>query len=322
MVTTVRGGNLQRLQPTGPFEENAKVARTLQDLAKRAGQGGASSIMFLPQKGVKYDAYAFAYHTGLAKELNIAKAPTGPLRGTVVINISGHATGGIGDKVTGWAERQLDRTGVRIGDDVKKFQALRDAAEKAASELSSDWQKTKTSVTIDVSAIPGGAGKSITLTREVFDKMQKASATSDDRELAQLASWGNDALRKHFACTNTYNVRIRTPDGKTTEMLNLPRNEPLKIEFATHIPVEIPDGTSGEVILEAWPTGSAAVGGYVEARQYKIHVGKDLFDMDKAIKGAEAYQALHPEVRWDTDHESDDLEKHHVSPSPYPYQDF
>ena len=322
MVTTVRGGNVQRLQPTGPFQENAKVARTLADLAKRANEGGASSIMFLPQKGVKFEAFAFAYHTGLAKELNIPKAPSGPLRGTVVINISGHATGGIADKVTGWAERQLGREGIRIGDDVEKFQILRRAAEKAASELQSDYQKTKSSVSIDIGGVPGGEGKSITLTREMFEKMQKASATSEDQNLAQLASWGNDALRKHFGCTNTYNVRIRTPDGKTTEMRDVPRNNPAKIELATRITVEIPEGMTGEVMLEAWPTGSAEVAGYVEARRYKIHVGKDLFDMDKAIKSAEEYQARHPEIRWDTDDESDDLDKHHVSPSPYPYQDF
>src|SRR5688572_19065180 len=108
MVTTVRpGSNLQRLMPTGPFEENAKVGRIVADLAKRANEGGASSIMFLPAKGVKFDAFAFAYHTGLAKELNIPKPPNGPLRGTVIINISGHASGSVSDRVVGWAERQF-----------------------------------------------------------------------------------------------------------------------------------------------------------------------------------------------------------------------
>src|SRR5690349_13899977 len=111
MVGQVRGAAVNRLQPTGPFEENAKVAKTLNELAKRANEGGASSILLLPQKGVKYDAFAFAYHTGLAKEMNITAAPKGPLRFTLCINISGHATGGINDRVTGWAERQLAREG-------------------------------------------------------------------------------------------------------------------------------------------------------------------------------------------------------------------
>lgn len=322
MVTTVRGGNVQRLSPTGPFEENPKVSRTVAELAKRAKEGGASSIMFLPEKAVRYEAYAFAYHTGLAKEMNIAKAPNGPLRGTVVINISGHASGGINDRVVGWAEREAAKVGVRIGDSVAAFDALRAAANKAAQELSSDYARTKQSVTIDLSGVPGGAGKSVTLKRETFDKMQKANLQSDDDELATLAHYGNEALRKQFAATNTYNVRIRTPDGKTTEMRGIPRNDPSKLEFATRIPVEIPAGTKGEVILEAWPTGSAEVAGYVEARRYKIHVGEGLFDMNKAIQNAEAYQARYPQVRWDTEHESEDIERHHVNPSPYPYQDF
>lgn len=317
MVTTVRGGNVQRLQPSGPFEENARVARTLADLARRANNGGASSIMFLPSKNVAFTAYAFAYHTGMAKEMNIPKAPTGPLRGTVVINISGHASGGINDRVIGWAEREAAKVGVRVGDDVKKWNALTAAAGAAARELQSDYQRTKQSVTIDLSAI--APGKSVTLSRAQFERIQKATMDNDDWELAQM---GNDALRKQFAATNTYNVRIRTPDGKTTEMRGIPRNNPDKIELATRIPVEIPDGTKGEVVLEAWPTGSAEVAGYVEARRYKIHIGEGLFDMDKAIKNAEAYQARYPQVRWGTDHESEDLEKHHVSPSPYPYQDF
>ena len=316
MVTTVRGGTVHRLQPSRSSEENPKVTRVLAELAKRAKDGGASSVMFLPQKGVKFDAYAFAYHTSLAKELNVLKPTAGPLHGTVVINISGHATGDTTDKVTGWAERQLAKEGIKVGLDVGKFQALRSAADKAARELSSDWQKTLKSVTIEL------GGKSLTLTRETFEKMQAANATSDDKGLAQLASWGNEALRKHFACTNTYNVRLRMPDGQTSEMRTLPRNDPATMEFATRIPIVIPAGTLGEVVLEAWPTGSAEVAGYVEARRYKIHVGKELFDANKAIEATEQYQGRHPSIRWGSAHEDDDLEKHHVSPSPYPFEDF
>lgn len=317
MVTTVRGGNIQRLQPTGPFEENPRVARTLAELAKRANNGGASSIMFLPSKNVAFTAFAFAYHTGLAKEMNIPKAPPGPLRGTVVINISGHASGGINDRVIGWAEREAAKIGVRIGDDVAKWNALTAAAGGAARELQSDYQRTKQSVAIDLSAI--APGKRVTLSRAQLERLQKATPDGDDWELAQM---GNDALRKQFAATNTYNVRIRTPDGKTTELRNIPRNDPSKIEFATRIPVEIPSGVKGEVVLEAWPTGSAEVAGYVEARRYKIHIQDNLFDMNKAVQNAEAYQARYPQVRWGTEHESEDIEKHHVSPSPHPYQDF
>jgi hypothetical protein len=315
MVTTVRGASVNRLQPTAPFEESPKVAKTLVDLAKRAQEGGASSIMFFPQKNVKFEAYAFAYHTNLAKEMNIAKPPTGAIRGTVVINISGHATGSLTDRVVAFAEKSIAAERGKIGDDATKFVALRTAVDKAVRELQSDYQRTKTSATIDLSAILGD-GKSLELTREKLDTLQKAPNDS------QIAVDGNRALRKFFASTNTYNVRIRTPDGKTIEQRNIERNNPGRIEYSTRIPVEIPEGTKGEVVLEAWPTGSAEVAGYVEARRYKIHVGEGLFDLDKAIEAAKKYQQAHPEIRWDTEHEDEDLEKNHVSPSPYPYQDF
>lgn len=317
MVTTVRGASVNRLQPTGPFEENPKVAKTLADLAKRAQDGGASSIMFLPQKGVKFEAFAFAYHTGLAKELNIPKPPKGALRGTVVVNVSGHASGGVGDRVTAWAEKAAGREGIKIGDDAAKFLALRDACEKATRELQGDFQRTKQGAMIDL-----GDGKQLELKRELFERMQQATTESTDSAVAQLAWDGNKALRKYFAATNTYNVRVRMPDGKVSETRDIPRNNPGRIEYSTRIAVEIPEGIAGEVVLEAWPTGSAEVAGYVEARRYRIHVGTDLFDLEKGVEAAEKYQAAHPEIRWDTEHEEDDLERHHVAPSPHPYQDF
>jgi hypothetical protein len=300
MVSTVHGGGATRLQPTGPFAENPKVARTLLDLAERAHSGGASSIMFLPQQGVRYDAYAFAYLTGLAKELNIPKPPKGALRGTLVINIAGDASGGLGDRVTGWAERQLAKEGVRVGLDVKRFQALRAAAQPSSS------------ITFE--------GRTISLPRATLDKMRRASLHSEDSELLQLASWGNEALRKHFACTNTYNVRLRTADGKTTHVESIPRNDPMRMEFVTRIPMQIPEG-AGDVMLEAWPTGFE-VQSYVEARRYQVHMGENLFDMKGAIETANAYQAKYPSIRWNTDHEHDDLDRQHISPSPFPYEDF
>jgi hypothetical protein len=261
---------------------------------------------------VQFEAYAFAYHTGLSKEMNIPRAPNAPIRGTVVINISGHSSGGLNDRVTGWAEREFNKLGARVGDSVKLFQELKQASDTAARALQSD--RTKTSVDIAFQ------GKTVSLPRATFDKMQQARLDSDNEELSLLAHYGNDALRKQFASTNSYQVRIQTQDGKS-ETMTFQRNNPDKIEFATRIPVEIP-GTEGQVVLEAWPNGSAGVAGYSEARRYKIHVGKDLFDLAKAEAAAKAYQAKHPEVRWDTEFESDDLDAKHVSPSPRPYQDF
>ena len=302
MLGPVRAaGGARRLAPTGPFEEHPKVQRALVELAKRAHTGGASSIMLFPQRGVKYDAYAFAYRTRLPKEMNIPSPPKGPLRATVVVNISGHAQGRVDDRVTGWAERELAQQGWLVEDDAAKFEMLRQACSAETG-----------AVVVD--------GRKLALERGLIEKMQRASVESDDPELARIASWGNDALRKHFAATNTYNVRLRTPAG-VTESFDIARNDPDRIEFATRIQIEIPP-TVGEVTVEAWPTGSAEVPSYVEARRYRVHLGRDLFDFEQAMAAAEKYQEAHPEVRWDTAHEDEDLELLRVLPSPVPYQDF
>jgi hypothetical protein len=83
---------LGALAPTRPFTENASVSSEMRTLASRSRNGGAASVMLLPESGVKYDAYAFAYHTNLGKEMNIAgSAPAGSMfRGTLVVNVSGH----------------------------------------------------------------------------------------------------------------------------------------------------------------------------------------------------------------------------------------
>lgn len=319
MAITVRGGTVQRLQPAGTFDEHPAVRSAMVDLARRAQQGGASSIMFLPQRGVGFEAWAFGYHTGMAKEMNITRASGSVLRGTIVINISGHANGGVGDRVVGWAERELSRQGVRIGDDAKRFLALRALCTAALAELQRDLPRDPAhgKASVDVTF----EGKTVALTRGLLDKISRANIDSGNAELFELAELGNGALRKLFACENSYNVRVRTADGKTSETRDIARNHAGKIEYSTRIPIELPL-VAGETIIEAWPTGSAEVAGYVEARRYRVHYGKDLFDAAKAEATAQAYQAAHPEIRWGTAHEHADLESHHVGPSPHPYQDF
>jgi hypothetical protein len=204
--------NVNRTQATGnvagiQFTENSRVSSTVADLASRAKRGGASSTTFLPAAGVKFDAYAFSYHTGKAKEMNLPQKPAdGMVRGTIVINVSGH-----------------------------------DGAERA----------------------------------------------------------------KEFAKTNSYNVCITMPDGKQIRMNNIPRNNPNDTEYATKIPIEFPY-TEGTVRVEAWPTGSAGVGGYVEGRRYNIHMGKDQFDVNKARQDAAAWERAHPNPG-----------EHETSPRPY-----
>ncbi|MBI1944571.1 MAG: hypothetical protein HYS27_02685 [Deltaproteobacteria bacterium] len=314
MLTRVRGGNVERLRAAGGFTEHPEVQRALAYLERRAGKGGASSMLFLPARGTAFQAWAFAYDTGLAKEMNITRATGDVLRGTLVINISGHASGGLSERVLGWVERELTRQGVRIGDDAKRFLALRSACDEAVRAHQAQGGH-------------GGAlevrfeGKTIALPRQLVDQMRRASIESGDAALFELAELGNDALRKVYGSENTYHVRVRTPDGKVTDLDEVPRNQPSKVEYATRMPVELPL-LPGETVIEAWPTNSAGVAGYVEARRYRIHFGKDLFDANKADAAALGYQAAHTEIRWGTTHEHDDLERNGVNPSPRPYQDF
>lgn len=193
------------------FQENSRVSSTLSDLASRAKRGGASSTTFLPAQGVRYEAYAFSYHTGKAKEMNLSQKPAdGMVRGTIVINVSGH-----------------------------------DGAERAAQ----------------------------------------------------------------YAKSNSYNVCITMPDGKQIRMDNIPRNNPNSAEYATKIAIEFP-WQEGAARIEAWPTGSAGVGGYMEGRRYSVHMGAGhQFDVSKASKEAEEWERKHPNP---SEYEA----------SPRPYGDF
>lgn len=310
MLTRVKGGNVQRLQPAGGFVEHPQVKQALAYLERRAGKGGASSILFLPARGVSFDAWAFAYDTGLAKEMNITRASGNVLRGTLLINISGHASGGLPERVLGYVERELGRIGVLVGDDAKRFLALRAACNEALAAATSG-----SGVAVAFQ------GKTVAIDRQLLDKMRRATLESGDATLFELAELGNNALRKVFGSENTYHVRVRSPDGKVTELVDVARNQPGKVELATRIPLELPL-SPGETIIEAWPTGSAEVPGYVEARRYRLHFGNGLFDVQKAEQAALGYQAAHAEIRWGTPHEHADLERSGVNPSPRPYQDF
>lgn len=81
------------LTPTAPVRRQPQVADIQRDLAERAQNGEASSTMFLPAPNIQYDAYAFDYHTGMSKQMNLKAAPPdGVVRGTIVINVSGHSS--------------------------------------------------------------------------------------------------------------------------------------------------------------------------------------------------------------------------------------
>jgi hypothetical protein len=313
MVFGIRAGAPARASSSAGFPEHPKVAATVNALAGLAQTGGASSVVFLPEQGVQASAWSFPYKSGRAKEMNIPRPPGGPLRGTVVVNVSGHANAGVVDRATAWAEAELSSKGSKPTDDARAFVALREACARATDELLADKGRVKVAASI---ALPSGG--SLELPRAQFDKLLRASTKSTDAAEKKLALDGDRALRKFFAASNTYQVTLRLPDGRTLERKDVPRNQPGRIEWATSIPVEIPANVRGEVTLECWPTGSMKAGGYVEQRQYRIHLGDDLFDPDEAELDADAHRANHRQVRWDTPHEEADRQEHGVAPAPVP----
>lgn len=88
-VAAQRAGELS---PSGRIARQPIAAQLARELGERARNGEASSAVFLPSPGINYDAYAFDYHTGMSKQMNLLSAPAdGKMRGTIVINVSGHS---------------------------------------------------------------------------------------------------------------------------------------------------------------------------------------------------------------------------------------
>jgi hypothetical protein len=302
------------LVPSGAVRENEAMKATLKGLKEAAQNGGASSTMFLPAAGTRYDAFAFSYHTGLAKEMNLKGLKDGQtVKGHIAINISGHATGGRADQIAALAMQKLAEQGIDLEKATAKNDKLFAGLYKAAQ--SAGWSGD---ATLRAEGLP-----EVKITADELSKF----AASDDGKWA-----GNDALRRHFAMTNTYNVRVTLPDGQKLELRNVARNKPDQAEYATSIPIEFP-AMKGNTVVEAWPTGSAEVAGYVEARRYHVHIGDEHFYSEKkGIEAAEKYMDAHPEIRWAAraarpnsnaayEAEEADLAKHHVSPPPFPYAD-
>jgi hypothetical protein len=298
------------LTPSGPVKENADMKATLKGLKLAALEGGASSTIFLPADGVKYDVWSFSYHTGIPKEMNIKNVKEGAtVKGHITINISGHASGGRSEQLT---EMVLDRL-ASAGHDLYRASAKNDALFRAVYE---EVKKAgyANELTVKVDGLP-----------EIKLSAEEIRNDADDAD-------GDDVLKRVFAMENTYNVRVTLPDGQRLELRNVERNKPGTAEYSTKIPIEFP-AMKGTTIIEAWPTGSAEVAGYVEARQYRMHIGKEHFyDEKKGIEAAEKYMDAHPEVRWasranppDTDEAAEnqaaDMKKYGVHETPYPYGD-
>jgi hypothetical protein len=325
MTTTISGPRLtavattavqapSALTPAGTVTPNKAVTKTLKAMAQAAGDGAASSTMFLPAAGTKFDAWAFSYHTNLPKEMNIKGIREGQVvQGHICINVSGHASGGRAEQLVAFALQKLARAGADLSTSSPKndqlFAALHAAARGAG------WSGD---ATLKVDGLPD--------VQIAAAELQQFAATDEGK-------WSADeALRRHFALTNTYHVRVTLPDGRRLEMRDVARNRPQQAEYATSIPIAFP-AMKGNTVVEAWPTGSAEVAGYVEARRYHVHIGEENFYNEKAALAAvEKYMDAHPQIRWAAraadpgsdeawENEEADLKKHRVAPAPMPYAD-
>lgn len=80
-----------------------------------------------------------------------------------------------------------------------------------------------------------------------------------------------------FAQSNKYVIKVTQPDGQALWMRGIDRKQPVEYCTAQDISFELMKGTT---VIEAWPEGSAGVGGYVEGRRYELHFGDTPFQPD------------------------------------------
>ena len=122
--------------------------------------------------------------------------------------------------------------------------------------------------------------------------------------------WGHDGIAQGECMTCSMGFRAASANELSRELLQRLADD-----------LELPD-VDGTTMLQAWPTGSAEVLSYREAREYAVHSGRDFFDVEHQVSLAEKFQQLHAEIRWDSEHEAADREQHRVAPAPFPYEDF
>ena len=278
MISGVRGGGggggvpPVSLRPTRPFEEHPGVPRALEAMAARARAGEAAAAFFLPGREVAYEAWSFAYGTGLAKEMNILRpGRDGRIRGTLCVHVSGHIAPGPVDNTVAYLQAELAARGDDALDDDARFLATRRAIEVAPA---SDF-------VIEVAGLP----------RVEIPRGVTAWATATAGRAAAAA-----CLQRAFALTTLWEVRATLPGGRVLTFVDDARAR-TGADLAVRLPVELP-AEDGVTTLEAAPAGSAGATSYVEARRYHIHVGASPFDAERALEVAEAYMAAHAGIRW------------------------
>jgi hypothetical protein len=71
-------------------------------------------------------------------------------------------------------------------------------------------------------------------------------------------------------------VEVKPPNGPAVTM-TVAKADTQDAVYAVAQDIEIDVSQKGTYLVSAWPEGSARVGGYVEGRQYRLHVGQENF---------------------------------------------
>ncbi len=97
-----------------------------------------------------------------------------------------------------------------------------------------------------------------------------------------MAELGTQAMGEKFSKENIYTVSIRLPDGQTIrKRFDVEGNDPPQpgrkdtahnATSSPEIEIDISAFAGKKIVIQAWPDGSAGVGGYKEAREITLHL--------------------------------------------------
>lgn len=118
---------------------------------------------------------------------------------------------------------------------------------------------------------------------DAFVRQNRPSADEARKLIGELMKdLGHEVMGMKFARENVYNVSVRLPDGKVIKKrFDSEGNDPPKPGRKDHahtasnsgeIEIDISAYAGKDIVVQAWPDGSAGVGGYREAREIVLHL--------------------------------------------------
>jgi hypothetical protein len=94
-VATTQVAPITQTDPTiltGPLKRHPDVKSVAEEMAESAKRGAASATVFLPGNDTPFKTGRYGFGTGIPRWMDIVEPPKdGILRGTIVVNVSGHS---------------------------------------------------------------------------------------------------------------------------------------------------------------------------------------------------------------------------------------